>query len=153
MWAQTAGDLSSGEVKQLESLVVDEIQKQRDVKIVELSYSEDFIGVVVVAAKLPSRKRGTWYYVASSVLTVARKDGTDELVTHDVIAGDNLDSVSRTVGLQFASARFRAAAGPLEVTFAGKTVRSTPLRCSAAQGRLRATVSSYGFGGGSSRSQ
>jgi hypothetical protein len=111
MWAQTAGDLSSGEVKQLESLVVDEIQKQRDVKIVELSYSEDFIGVVVVAAKLPSRKRGTWYYVASSVLTVARKDGTDELVTHDVIAGDNLDSVSRTVGLQFASARFRAAAG------------------------------------------
>ena|SRR5579872_2332188 len=111
MWAQSAEDLTSSELKGLESLVTAEIKKQQGIKLVSLNYPENFIGVVVVAAKLPNGKTGAWYYVASSVLTVAKKDGTDELLTHDVFAGTDLVSVARSVGFQFATARIRAASG------------------------------------------
>jgi hypothetical protein len=111
MWAQAATDLTPGELKTLESLVLAEIKKQEGVKIVPIDYSEDYIGVVVVAAKLPNGKSGKWYYVASSVVTVATKKGIDELVTHDVVAESDLATLARAIGYQFAVARLRAVTG------------------------------------------
>jgi hypothetical protein len=111
MWAQAAKDLASGELATLESLVADDIKKQEGVKIVALSYPEDFVGVVVAATKIPNGKTGAWYYVASSVLTVAKKGGTDELLTHDVFVETDLPSLGRAISYQFAAARFRAATG------------------------------------------
>jgi hypothetical protein len=110
MWAQSASDLTPTELKTLETLVVAEIQKQEDVKIVPLDYPEDFIGIVIVAAKLPKRGGGYWF-IGSSMVTVSTKKGIDELLTHDVIAGADLSSLARTIAFQFASARLRAATG------------------------------------------
>jgi len=107
---QAANDLTQRELKTLESLVVAEIRKQEGVKIVPANYPEDFIAVVVVAAKLPNGSAGRWY-IASSVLVVATKKGTDELVTHNVVAESDLASLARSVGFQFAGARFRAVTG------------------------------------------
>jgi hypothetical protein len=111
MWTQSAKDLTPSELKTLESLIVVEIKKQEGIKIVPLDYQDDYIGIVIVAAKLPNSATGKWYYVASSVVTVATKKGIDELVTHDVIAGTDLTSITHSVGFLFASARFRAATG------------------------------------------
>ena len=80
-------------------------------KIVPSDYPEDYIGIVVVAAKLPNGNTGKWNYVASSVVTVATKKGIDELVTHDVIAEHDLASLARVIAYQFATARLRAASG------------------------------------------
>jgi len=107
MWTQAATDLTPGELKTLESLLVAEIKKQNGIKIVPIDYSEDYVGIVVVAAKL-SNGNGEWYYIASSVVTIATKKGIDELVTHDVVAESNLARLSRTIGYQFASVRLRA---------------------------------------------
>jgi len=110
MWAQAANDLTPGELKTLESLVSTEIRKQEGIKIVPVDYPEDFIGMVVVAAKIPNGSAGEWY-IASSVVIVANKKGTDELVTHDVFAESDLASLAHNVGLQFATVRLRAAMG------------------------------------------
>lgn len=111
MWSQGATDLTTREAKALESLVVTEIKRQDGVKIVPLDYSEDYVRVVVVAAKLKNGDSGKWYYIASSVLTIATKKGADELVTHDVVAGVDLASLSHSIAYLFASARLRAATG------------------------------------------
>jgi hypothetical protein len=52
-----------------------------------------------------------WYYVASSVVTLASKKRPDKLVTHDVVAESSLASLARTIGYQFAVVKFRAATG------------------------------------------
>ena len=105
MWTQSANDLTPGDLKTLESLVVAEIKKQEGVKIVPLDYPEDYIGIVVVAAKLPNGNAEKWYYIASSVVIVATKKGADDLVTHDVVTESDLASLARAIGFQFASAR------------------------------------------------
>jgi hypothetical protein len=113
MWVQDAKDLTLQELKALESLVVNEIRNQRGVTIVAPEYRENYIGVVVVVAKLlNSNTRENWYYVASSVVTIATNKGIDEFVTHDVFVGTDLASLSRTIGFQFASTRFRATTDP-----------------------------------------
>jgi hypothetical protein len=111
MWAQAANDLTPAELKTLESLILAEIRKQEDVKIVSLDYSRDFIGIAVVAAKIPNGNSRRWYYIASNVVTVAAKKGTDEFVTHDVVAADDLASLARSIGYLFATSRFRATLG------------------------------------------
>jgi hypothetical protein len=98
-------------LKTIESLVVAEIKKQEGVRVVPLDYSEDYIGIVVVAVKLPNGSTGGWYYVARSAVTIATKKGIEELVTHDVVAGADLASLAHTIGFQFATARFRAVSG------------------------------------------
>jgi hypothetical protein len=108
MWAQAANDLAPGELKTLESLVLSEIGKQEGVKIVSADYPEDFVAVVVVAAKLPNGRAGEWY-IASSVVVVATKKGEDELLTHDVVAESDLASLAHSVGAYFATVRLRAA--------------------------------------------
>lgn len=113
IWAQAANDLAPVELKTLESLVLSEIGKQEGVKIVSADYPEDFVAVVVVAAKLPNGRAGEWY-IASSVVVVATKKGADELLTHDVVAESDLASLGRCVGAQFATIRLRAALGLLK---------------------------------------
>jgi len=57
--------------KVLESLVTEQIRKQQGVKIVPSDYPEDFIAVVVVGAKLPNGRAGTWYITLSALLVSA----------------------------------------------------------------------------------
>jgi hypothetical protein len=111
MWTQAATDLTPTELKSLESLVTAEIKKQEGVKIVPIDYPEDYIGIVVVAAKLPNGNSQKSYYVASSVVLVATKKGIDELVTHDVIAESSLATLARAIGYQFAVVKLRAVTG------------------------------------------
>ena len=111
MWMQAANDLTPKELKTLETLVVGEMKKQDGVRIVPMDYEGDYIGIVVVAAKLPAAHSGNWYYIASSVVTIEKKSGTDELVTHDVVAESSLSSLARAIAYQFAVARFRAVTG------------------------------------------
>jgi hypothetical protein len=115
LWAQEAQDLTPRELKTIESLVVGEIAKQNGVEIVPLDYSEsDFIGVAVVAAKLPKgNARNNWYYIASSALIVSTKKGDDEFLTHNIFAASDLESLARNVSLQFAAARLGGAIGLL----------------------------------------
>ena len=110
MWAQAANDLTPGELKTLESLVSAEIRKQEGIKIVPVDYPDDFIAVVVVAAKLPNGSAAEWY-IASSVVVVATKKGTDDLLTHNVVAEADLASLARSIGFQFATVRLRGALG------------------------------------------
>lgn len=110
MWTQAATDLTPNELKTLESLVTEVLRKQEGVKIVPSDYPEDFLAVVVVGAKVPNGRAGTWY-IASSVVIVASKKGTDEFVTHDVVAESDLASLARGIGFQFATVRFRAVSG------------------------------------------
>ena len=111
MWTQAATDLTPRELKTLERLVVEEMKKQEGVKTVPFDYEDDHIGIVVVAAKVRNGSAGKWYYIASSVVVIAAKKGTDELVTHDVLADSDLASLAASIGAQFVSVRFRAVTG------------------------------------------
>jgi hypothetical protein len=93
MWSQAADDLTPRELKDFESLLVGAISKEEGVKVVPSDDPDDYVAVVVVAAKLPNCTAGTWY-IASTAIAVAARNGTDELVTHDVVAEEG---VNRTV--------------------------------------------------------
>jgi hypothetical protein len=110
MWTQAANDLAPKEVRTLELLIVAEIRKQEGVKTVPLDYQDDYTGIAVVAAKLPNGS-GKWNYVASSAVLIAQNNGTDEFVTHDVLAEVNLTSLTHSIAYQFATVRLRAATG------------------------------------------
>jgi hypothetical protein len=110
MWTQAADDLAPKELENLKALVTAQIRKQPGIRLVSLDYSDDFVGVVVVAAKLPNGNAGSWY-IASNALIVSTKKGTDEFVTHDVVAAGDLASLAQSIGLQFATARIRATFG------------------------------------------
>jgi len=75
-----------------------------------MGYPEDYIAILVVTAKVPNGSTGK-SYIASSVLIVATKKGTGELVTHDVLGESSLASLARSIGFQFANARLRATLG------------------------------------------
>lgn len=109
MWAQSARDLSAVETTNLQKLVIAEFQKQDDIKIVPLTYKNDFIGVVVVAARLPHS--GSNWYIASSVITVSKENGKDEFLTHDVFAAPTPLALARLIVYQFATARLNAVLG------------------------------------------
>src|SRR5208283_4910888 len=112
MWTQAANDLTSNELKTLETLVVEEMKKQDGVKIVPRDYQGDCVGITVVVAKLrDGGVAGKWYYIASSVVVVSTKKGIDGLVTHDVVAEPDLASLARRIAYQFAVAKFRAVSG------------------------------------------
>ena len=110
LWTQSGRDLTPRELGALKALIIQRMAEQPGVRIVPFTYKESFIGIVVVAEKLPSPNSGTWY-IASSVIAVADKNGTDEFLTHDVLAGPSQESVARSVALQFAAARLAAALG------------------------------------------
>jgi hypothetical protein len=110
MWTQEAHDLTAKELEDLDALVSAQFAKQPDVKLVDTDYPADIIGISVVAEKVAGR--AGFYYVASSVIVVSKKSGTDELLTHDVFASSDLGFLARNVSLQFAVARLHAALGP-----------------------------------------
>ena len=112
MWAQGADDLTPKETKDLTSLLETSVGNEEGIKIVPSNYPEDYIGLVVVAAKVPNGTSGSWY-IASSAVVVAAKNGIDELVTHDVIAEMSLKSLARSIQFQFASLRLRSMLGLL----------------------------------------
>ena len=110
-WIQAANDLTPGELKTLESLVVEEIKKQEGVKVVPVDYQYDHIGIIAVVAKLSNGNPAKSDYIASSVVSVVTKRGIHELVTHDVLAGADLTALTHSIAFQFAGARIQAAKG------------------------------------------
>jgi hypothetical protein len=110
MWTQSANDLTPNELGTLKRLIVQRLSERPGVRIVPLSYKENFVGIAVVAAKLPGSNAGTWY-LASSVIVVSHQDGSDGFVTHDVLAGSSEESIARSIEAQFAAARLAAELG------------------------------------------
>lgn len=107
MFIQVGKDLTSSELNKLESAITAELGKQPDVKIVSLDYSEDCIGIAVVVAKVSVGQTSKFRYVASNAIIISKKNRTDEFVTHDVIAEDDLASLAHAVTYLFATARLR----------------------------------------------
>lgn len=105
-WPTSTKRLSSDELQSLQSLVAAELAKQPSVKIVPLDYSEDYIGVVVVAARLRNGHGGQWY-IASSAFTIAFKDGKEGFVSHNVLVASDVAGPAKAVGYQFASMRLQ----------------------------------------------
>ncbi len=101
---------TAAELKALESLVVAQIRKHKGVEIVSLDYPQDYVFIGVVVGKLPDGRNGH-LYVASSVYTIATKAGKDEFVSHNVLAGRDLPSLSNALAFQFASMKLRATLG------------------------------------------
>jgi hypothetical protein len=112
MWTQNAQDLSQKDLEDLDALITGQFAKQPDVKLVPEDYPDDIIGITVVAEKVPGRTGVC--YIASSAIVVSKKGGTDELLTHDVFASNDLGFLARNVSVQFAVARLRASLGPAQ---------------------------------------
>jgi hypothetical protein len=70
------------------------IAKDGTLTLVEQNDTGTHLHLTVVAAPLEG-VRGRKWIVASSVVTLATKDGIDEFGTHDVIAGPELESVAQ----------------------------------------------------------
>lgn len=111
MWFQAARDLTPKEATTLQSLVVEELRKQENIKIVGLDYPDNSVGIAVTAEKLTDGPRS--WYIASSALIFAKKNGTDEFLAHDVFAEYDLRLLAGAIAFQFVAVRFQAATGLL----------------------------------------
>jgi hypothetical protein len=112
-WVQSSQDLSKSQLQRLEQLIRTEISKQEDVTLVDAKDPKNHLHVAVVAAQLERQGSLRWI-VVSSVLTMADDKGNDLLVTHDVIAGPDLQSTARSIGFQLASAKLRLIMGMMK---------------------------------------
>jgi hypothetical protein len=105
-------DLSPAEINQLRSLLLTEIGKLANHKLVADNDKEGRLVLSVVAEKVRARQQ-TWF-VLSSVLTVASADGkTNDFVTHDVVAETSLSQAARVVTLYLQSAELPGMLGLL----------------------------------------
>jgi hypothetical protein len=95
LWMQAGKDLSSAELLQLRSMIAAEIGKLSNHKLVSSEDKDDDLGLVVVAEKLQSGRET--YFLLSSALTIAKADGTDLFVTHDVVAAASLSLEAKAV--------------------------------------------------------
>jgi hypothetical protein len=96
-WAQSAQDLTKGQLEKLQGLIREELSKQENLTLVGPNDPKTHLHVSVVAAQVSN------LVIVSSVLTLAEHGNNDVLATHDVIAGPDLLSVAHTVGFQVAS--------------------------------------------------
>jgi hypothetical protein len=108
---QSAKELSSAELKQLRSLIQGEIATLKDHRLVPPDEKGDAVGLVIVAGKY--QNAGDSLILLSSVITIAKADGTDVFVSHDVIAARTLALAARAVAFYLASVEFRSLLGLL----------------------------------------
>jgi hypothetical protein len=102
---QAGKDLSSSELTQLRSLITTELGKLSNHKLVSSDDRDDDLGLLVVAEKLQVGPEG--YVLVSSAITIAKADGTDLFVTHDVLAARSLALAAKAVVEQLMSAELR----------------------------------------------
>jgi hypothetical protein len=108
---QAAKDLTALELTELDSLIRSEIRKLPNHVAVSANDPDDAIGVVVAAAKC-QLGQGT-LVLLSSVITIARADGSEPFVSHDVIAAESLSAAAKAVGFYLASVELRGMLGAL----------------------------------------
>jgi hypothetical protein len=111
LWMQAGKDLSSTELNQLRSLIIEGIEKLPNHKLVPLDDKDEDLGLAVVAEKLQCGQ--DTYILLSSALTIAKANGTDVFVSHDVIASTTLALAANAVVGILASVEFRAFTGLL----------------------------------------
>src|SRR5262249_50799634 len=109
LWMQAGKDLSSVELNQLRSLISTEIETLKNHNLVPPEDKSDDLGLIVVAEKLQVGRES--YVVLSSAVTLAKADGNDLFVTHDVIAAPNLTLAAKAVAGHLVSAELRGALG------------------------------------------
>src|SRR2546428_3185414 len=105
---QDAKDLCSAELMQLRSLIRAEVAKLKDHVLVPPDEKSDAIGLIVVAGKYRNSM-----ILLSSVITIAKADGTDVFVSHDVIAVRKLELAAKAVAFYLTSVEFRTILGSL----------------------------------------
>lgn len=113
MWIQDAVDLTPSELKELRRLVVASLRRQPGIETVPSTFAGNFIGVSVVAEKVPDHPGGPIYIASSAIAVFSKKTGASELVTHDVAAEPDLVHLALAIRYFFASARFLASLGAL----------------------------------------
>jgi hypothetical protein len=109
LWMQAGKDLSSVELNQLRSLIIAELGKLPNHKLVSSDDKEDAMGLSVVAEKLQCGRET--YVLLSSALILAKADGTDLLVTHDAVAESSLALAAKAVVGHLTSAELRGMLG------------------------------------------
>ena len=104
-WIQSEKDLSAAELAKLQELLDSSFSTIKDVRLVEMQDKRDHIEIVVSVTKVP-RGESRWYYAASSVIGIARPE-IDEFVSHNVIVGEDIATLAKTIGFSFLSTRLR----------------------------------------------
>jgi hypothetical protein len=106
LWMQLGKDLSPAELNQLRSMIATELGKLPNHKLVSPEDKDDDLGLAVVVEKLQVGPETV--FVLSGALTVAKANGTDLLVTHDVIAEPSLALAAKAVVGQLSGAELRS---------------------------------------------
>jgi hypothetical protein len=107
LWVQAGQNLSAAEVGTFQELLKHAFTAIEDVRLVEVEDKRNHVEVIVSLTKV-RRDTGRWWYAASSVIGLA-EPRTDEFVSHNVIVGENLQTIAKAVGFSFASVRLRIA--------------------------------------------
>jgi hypothetical protein len=109
LWMQAGTDLSAAELDNLRKLITAEIAALPGHQLVSSTDKHDDLGIVVVAEKL-HRGQDT-HFLLSSVLTIAKADGTDLFVSHDVIAAPTIALAAKSVAGYLTSVELRGILG------------------------------------------
>jgi hypothetical protein len=109
LWVQAGQDLNPTELGTFQQVVEQSFTAMKDIRLVEVEDKRDHVEVIVSLTKV-RRDNGRWWYAASSVIGLA-KPKIDEFVSHNVIVGEDLQTVAKAVGFSFASVRLRMALG------------------------------------------
>src|SRR2546426_4643765 len=106
---QAGQDLSATELNQLRALLTTEIGKLSNHRLVSADDKDDALGLLVVAEKLQSGHET--HFLLSSAVTIAKADGTDLFVTHDVLVHSSLALAAKAVVVSLVSAESHAVLG------------------------------------------
>ena len=102
---QVAKDLAPAELRAFRSLLEQEITKLSNHKLVSADYKDDAFGIAVVVEKLQCGRDA--YILTSSALTIASAQGTDLLVTHDVLALPTIAASAHAIAGQLVNIELR----------------------------------------------
>jgi len=95
--------LTKAEIGKLRSLIIERLNKLSYIKLVSSEEKDDAIGILVVAEKLNG---GSKFIILSSVLTIAKADGTDLFITQNVFAEPNFAMAAKAVVVQLVSTQW-----------------------------------------------
>jgi hypothetical protein len=111
LFAQAGKDLSKAEIDKLRSLIVAEVTKLPNHKIVPHSAPDLHTDLSVVAEKIGPR--GNWIII-SSAITIGGTSGKDEMMSHDVIAERSLATAAHAVAYYLLALELRGALGGIK---------------------------------------
>lgn len=106
--AQSAHELPEAQLRELEKLIKSLFSRDDSLTVVDASDSKSGLHVTVVAGHVAGTNGRSWI-IASSAVIIA--NDANSLGSHDVIAGPDLQSVTRSVSYLFSSFKFRVQLG------------------------------------------